>query len=255
MKKIIFLFLLCATISCEKHSDTSKLDRNVPFIPRVENLENSKAEDKVEEEGSSSFLMLSCLLLSGLSLVVSITAFVRTGKKKKKNDNIGYIPKQKENHTTDELHKEITNLQIKLKRIEGQIQNPVTPTQPSHVTSLIIQQPKPEKKKEAEVEVFYLPTGSDGRFRDKLTSQTGEAIFRVTQKDKDHITFEPVNFERIRTMGGNKDSVIELERGSCSWMEAKGMQKVTPGTLRYSSTSEGTSFWKVKTKIKLILIK
>ena len=56
-------------------------------------------------------------------------------------------------------------------------------------------------------------------------------------------------------MGGNKDSVIELARGSCGWMEAKGMQKVTPGTLRYSSTSEGTSFWKVETKIKLILIK
>ena len=254
MKKIIFLFLLCATISCEKHSDTSKLDRNVPSIPRVENLENSKAEDKAEEEGSSSFLMLSCLLLSGLSLVISITAFVRTGKKKKKNDNID-IPKQKENYTTDELHKEIKNLQTKLKQIEGKIQNPVTPTQPSHAASPIIQQPKPEKKKEVEVEVFYLPTGSDGRFRDKLTSQTGEAIFRVTQKDKDHITFEPVNFERIRTMGGNKDAVIELERGSCSWMEAKGMQKVTPGTLRYSSTSEGTSFWKVETKIKLILIK
>ena len=117
------------------------------LFPRVENLENSKAEDKVEEEGSSSFLMLSCLLLSGLSLVVSITAFVRTGKKKKKDDNIGHMPKQKENHTTDELHKEITNLQIKLKRIEEKIQNPVTPTQPSHVTSPIIQQPKPEKKK------------------------------------------------------------------------------------------------------------
>lgn len=255
MKKIIFLFLLCATISCEKHYDASKLDINAPSNHRVENLDNSKAEDKAEEEGSSSFLMLSCLLLSGLSLVVSITAFLRTGKKKKKDDNIGYIPKQKENHTTDELHKEITNLQTKLNRIEGKIQNPVTPTQPSHAPSPIIQQPKPEKKKEVEVEVFYLPTGSDGRFRDKLTSQTGEAIFRVTQKDKAHITFEPVNFERIRTMGGNKDAVIELERGSCSWMEAKGMQKVTPGTLRYSSTSEGTSFWKVETKIKLILIK
>lgn len=255
MKKIIFLFLLCATISCGKHYDTSKLDIKAPSNHGVENLENSKAEDKAEEEGSSSFLMLSCLLLSGLSLVVSITAFVRTGKKKKKNDNIGYIPKQKENHTTDELHKEITNLQTKLNRIEGKIQNPVTPTQPSHAPSPIIQQPKPEKKKEVEVEVFYLPTGSDGRFRDKLTSQTGEAIFRVTQKDKDHITFEPVNFERIRTMGGNKDAVIELERGSCGWMEAKGIQKVTPGTLRYSSTSEGASFWKVETKIKLILIK
>jgi len=284
MKKIFFLFfLLCTTISCEEHTDTSFIDNMVPAGTNVEQPNNSlnykeikqtKKQDSTkikveqpnnsliyneieqpEEKGTPFWGMFVCVLVSVLSLTISAMAFIRSGKKNKKKDEKKYSPKQQQYVTDYEFKKEIENLRNKIKKVEGNIPSPATPTPTPQVASPIVQHSQKEKKKEVEVEVYYFPTGSDGRFRDKLSSQTGEAIFRVTQKDKDYITFEPVNFERIRTMGGNKDSVIELEKGSCSWMEAKDMKNVVPGTLRYSSTPEGSSYWKVETKIKLILIK